>query len=63
MLTDMDGLPLPGGSDPFFLRWFGRDSRWWLIPGLTRTRTRALTQTRTRTLPLSLPYLYPYPYP
>ena len=33
MLTDMDGLPLPGGSDPFFLRWFGRDSRWWHIPG------------------------------
>ena len=33
MLTDMDGLPLPGGSDPFFLRWFGRDARWWHIPG------------------------------
>ena len=33
MLTDMDGLPLPGGSDPFFLKWFGRDSRWWHIPG------------------------------
>ena len=33
MLTDMDGLPLPGGSDPFFLKWFGRDSRWWHVPG------------------------------
>ena len=56
MLTDMDGLPLPGGSDPFFLRWFGRDSRWWHTPVLTRTRalTRALTRTRTRTRTLTL---------
>ena len=67
MLTDMDGLPLPGGSDPFFLRWFGRDSRWWHIPGLTRARTRTRTRTRTRartlTLTLTLPYLLPYPEP
>ena len=33
MLTDMDGLPLPGGSDPFFLKWFGCDSRWWHMAG------------------------------
>ena len=33
MLTDLDGLPLPGGSDPFLLRWFGRDARWWHVPG------------------------------
>ena len=33
MLTDMDGLPVPGGSDPFLLRWFGRDSHWWQMPG------------------------------
>ena len=33
MLTDMSSLPLPGGSDPFFLKWFGRDSRWWHVPG------------------------------
>ena len=26
MLTDMDGLPLPGGSDPFFLRWWADDT-------------------------------------
>ena len=29
ILTVFDAMPLPGGSDPFLHRWFGRDVRWW----------------------------------
>ena len=29
MLTDVAFIPLPLASDPFFLRWCGRDSKWW----------------------------------
>ena len=29
MLTDVAPLPLPGGTDPLFLRWFGTDVKWW----------------------------------
>ena len=29
VLTDLCWLPLPGASDPFLLRWFGREAHWW----------------------------------
>ena len=29
ILTDFAWFPLPGGSDPFLLRWFGSEASWW----------------------------------
>ena len=29
VLTDLCWLPLPGASDPFLIRWFGREAHWW----------------------------------
>ena len=29
ILTDLTSLPLPGASDPFLLRWFGKEADWW----------------------------------
>ena len=29
VLTDLNSLPLPGASDPFLLRWFGKEAPWW----------------------------------
>ena len=29
ILSDLINLPLTGGSDPFLMRWFGEDAKWW----------------------------------